>query len=120
METTYHRTQTPIQAMFWSQYINKDLKSFGNAYQSAIIVGYTRETAKRITTKGWFKVGSEMNKRRLLAAAEESLLEALDMDYMEEIVIKGRKTGDYRINNKIMQIRSEIAMFVCDKFWKSL
>lgn len=115
METTvtypYERIQSPMQISFWSNYINKDLETFGNAYQSAIVAGYTDESARNVTRKEWYKNGESFY-HELLSKAEEILLEDLTMDIWEEVRYRGKKTGEKRINPNLARIRSETSKFV--------
>lgn len=106
------RILSPMQINFWSNYINKDLDTFGNAYKSAIVVGYTHESAKNVTRKEWFRHGESFY-HELLSKAEEVLWEDLNMDIWEDIRYRGKKTGERRINPNLARIRSEIAKFVC-------
>lgn len=116
METTtkhpYQRIQSPLQIMFWSNYIQPSTETFGNAYKSAIVAGYTDESARNVTTKQWFKHG-ENYYHELLQQAEKVLLEDLRMDIWEEVIYKGMKTGERRINPNLARLRSEMARFVC-------
>jgi hypothetical protein len=105
------KTQSPRQLLFWSYYVNKDLETFNNAYKSARVAGYTDESARNVTTKQWYKHG-ETFYHQLLHKAEEVLMEDLNLDIWEDIVYKGRKTGDRRVNAKIARIRSETSKFV--------
>jgi hypothetical protein len=97
--------------MFWSNYINPRVDTFGNAYKSALVAGYTDESARNVTRKDWFKHG-ESYYSELLHKAEEVLLEDLDMDIWEEVIYRGKKTGEKRINPNLARIRSEMARFV--------
>ena len=108
---TYQRTQTPQQLQFWSNYISKDLETFGNAYKSAIVAGYTDESARNVTTKQWYKHGESFY-HELLSKAEEVLMEDLTMDIWEDVIYRGKKTGERRINPNLARIRSEISKFV--------
>lgn len=105
------KTQSPRQLLFWSYYVNKDLETFNNAYKSARVAGYTDESARNVTTKQWYKHG-ETFYHQLLHKAEEVLMEDLKLDIWEDVVYKGRKTGDRRVNVKIARIRSETSKFV--------
>lgn len=107
----YQRSQTIRQTYFWSSYINKDLETFGNAYKSAIVAGYTDESARNITTKVWYKNGESFH-LELLNKAEKVLLECLDMDITEEVLYRGKKTGEFKINPELARIRLETAKFV--------
>lgn len=111
VKSPYQRTQTPQQLHFWSNYINKDLETFGNAYQSAIVAGYTDESARNVTRKEWYKNGESFY-HELLSKAEEVLLEDLTMDIWEEVRHRGKKTGERRINPNLARIRSETSKFV--------
>jgi len=114
----YQHMETPQRARFWASYINQDLDTFGNAYKSAIIAGYTDASAKNITTKGWYKNGV-IFRGELLSKAEDVLLECLNMEVMEEVINKGKSTGKYKVNNKLVLIRSETAKFVVSTLGKS-
>lgn len=105
------KTQSPKQLLFWSYYVNKDLETFNNAYKSARVAGYTDESARNVTTKQWYKHG-ETFYHQLLHKAEEVLMEDLNLDIWEDIVYKGRKTGERKVNTKIARIRSETSKFV--------
>jgi len=111
MASLEEKTQPPRQLLFWSYYVNKDLETFNNAYKSARVAGYTDESARNVTTKQWYKHG-ETFYHQLLHKAEEVLMEDLNLDIWEDIVYKGRKTGDRRVNAKIARIRSETSKFV--------
>jgi hypothetical protein len=105
------KTQSPRQLLFWSYYVNKDLETFNNAYKSARVAGYTDESARNVTTKQWYKHG-ETFYHQLLHKAEEVLMEDLNLDIWEDVLYKGRKTGNRRVNAKIARIRSETGKFV--------
>lgn len=111
MSSLEEKTQSPRQLLFWSYYVNKDLETFNNAYKSARVAGYTDESARNVTTKQWYKHG-ETFYHQLLHKAEEVLMEDLNLDIWEDIVYKGRKTGNRRVNVKIARIRSETSKFV--------
>ena len=104
--------KSPLQVRFWSNYINKDLSTFANAYKSAIVAGYTDESARNITMKKWYRNGESFY-NELLSKAENVLLEDLSLDIWEDVIVRGRKTGQKRINPNIARIRSETSKFVC-------
>jgi hypothetical protein len=111
MSSLEEKTQSPRQLLFWSYYVNKDLETFNNAYKSARVAGYTDESARNVTTKQWYKHG-ETFYHQLLHKAEEVLMEDLNLDIWEDVLYKGRKTGNRRVNAKIARIRSETGKFV--------
>ena len=54
----------PRQSLFLNKYLNPKSKTFGNAYQSAIDVGYKEDYAKNIMNKGtdcWWKMERRIN-----------------------------------------------------------
>lgn len=116
METTaiypYQRVKSPMQIMFWSNYINPQIGTFGNAYKSALVAGYTDESARNVTRKVWYKHGEQFY-HELLQQAEKVLLEDLRMDIWEDERYRGKKTGVRKINPNLARIRSEMARFVC-------
>jgi len=67
----------PRQKMCWDLYIDPKSKTFGNAYQSALKVGYEDGTAKQITTFDWFI--EKCRRLNLLGKAERNLDKILDL-----------------------------------------
>ena len=104
--------KSPLQVRFWSNYINKELSTFANAYKSAVVAGYTDESARNITMKKWYRNGESFYSE-LLSKAEDVLLEDLSLDIWEDVIVRGKKTGEKRINPHIARIRSETSKFVC-------
>lgn len=111
MSSLEEKTHSPRQILFWSYYVNKDLETFNNAYKSARVAGYTDESARNVTTKQWYKHG-ETFYHQLLHKAEKVLMEDLNLDIWEDVVYKGKRTGDRKVNAKIARIRSETSKFV--------
>lgn len=67
----------PRQRYCWKLYITPGGKTFGNAYQSAILAGYEEWTARTITSRTWFR--EKVRRLNLLGKAEQVLEEMLDM-----------------------------------------
>ena len=107
----YQRTTTIQQTLFWSNYITVNTDTFSNAYKSAIVAGYKEETAKNITRAKWFLEGNSKYDQ-LLEKAEENLLEMLSLNENEEIYVKGKGTGKFKINANLLRIKAEMSIFV--------
>lgn len=73
------RLLTPQQELFLSEYTNPKSPNFGNALQSALKAGYSREYSENITVKmpEWLVENVGMTKR--LKKAEKNLDEILDL-----------------------------------------
>lgn len=108
--TPYQRAKTPLQTLFWAKYIDRSLSTFGNAYRTALVVGYTDNTARNITLKVWFKNGEDFYKD-LLKQAENNLMEFLNLDPYEVKVKNGKIVGK-KYNSAIGRIKWDTAKFV--------
>lgn len=106
----------PRQRMCWDYYVNPKSETFGNAYQSAIRVGYTEGTAGKITTELWFV--ERVRRLNLLSKAEKVLDDSLGMDILEPVVtmigILKDKKGKVikRVNSNILRVKADVAKFV--------
>jgi endo-1,4-beta-mannosidase len=108
----------PRQKLCWDIYINPKSKTFGNAYQSAVEVGYTESSAARITTEAWF--AEKLRRLNMLGKAEKVLDEMLEMPvdiqkvegYGEdkELVIKTEPA--------LVKIKQDTAKFIADRLGK--
>ena len=67
----------PRQKECWDLYVNPKSKTFGNATQSAIKVGYEPDYADQITTAEWFK--GKIRRLNLLDKAERNLDKIMDL-----------------------------------------
>lgn len=91
----------PRQLLCWDFYADPRSETFGNAYQSAIKVGYEEATAAQITTFDWF-----IDKRRrlnLLNKAEKVLDRTLDFDPMN---------GGDKVDSSLVKAQTDVAKFV--------
>jgi len=85
----------PRQGGCWSNYIDPNSETFGNATQSAIKAQYTKDTADHITTHKWFM--EKLRRLNILSKAEKKLDEILD------------KPDD---DTGILRIQADIAKFI--------
>lgn len=67
----------PRARLCWKYYVTPGGKTFGNAYQSAVLAGYEEWTARTITSRTWFR--EKVRRLNLLGKAEAVLEEMLDM-----------------------------------------
>jgi hypothetical protein len=67
----------PRQKMCWDLYIDPKSDTFGNAYQSAIKVGYEESYARTITDTEWFC--EKVRRLQMLNKAERNLNNIMDL-----------------------------------------
>jgi phage terminase small subunit len=84
----------PQQTLFISNYTNPKSETFGNALQSALKAGYTREYSESITAKMPDWLAENVGKTKLIQKAEKNLEIALEggLDDAE----KGKKEIQYK------------------------
>ena len=99
----------PQQRAFKKAYCSPRSPTFGNAYQSALSVGFAEEYATVITAKGTLWMEEIVRDMELLDKAEEALHEALDYDV---------KNGEEKIDPAVAGIKSKVGMFVAERLGK--
>lgn len=90
----------PRQNAFWDAYIDPKSKTFSNAYQSAIAVGYEENYAKTITATEWFI--EKVRSINLLPRAEKVLEETLMLSHIHK----------NKINLDVLQVKLKTAQFI--------
>jgi phage terminase small subunit len=113
----------PRQSKCWELYTNPKSEFFGNAYQSAMEVGYEENTAAVITTQEWFK--EKLRRLNLLSKAEKVLEDTLVIDHIEDAIgafgpIVDPKTKERvkKVNVGILKIKQDSAKFVAETHGK--
>ena len=80
---------TPKQARFLNVYLDPKSDTFGNALQSGLKAGFSREYSETLTTKGLKWLSEGVGRRtKLLDKAERNLLEILEMESAELEIMK--------------------------------
>lgn len=77
---------TPQQIKFLEHYLDVKSDTFGNALQSALLAGYSREYAESITTKDLKWLSEYGGDAKRLLKAERNLEQLLDQD--EDLKVK--------------------------------
>lgn len=100
----------PQQRAFKKAYCSPRSPTFGNAYKSALRVGFSEAYAECITasTNTWFQ--EIIRDMELLEKAEAALHEALDYD-----VRNGEEAG---VDPAVAGIKSKVGMFVAERLGK--
>ena len=104
----------PRQKLCWEYYISPKSETFGNAYQSAVRVGYEESYATQITVSQWFI--DKVRRLNLVSKGEKVLDETLEMDTNNHI-----KVGDeivIKIDPALMKIKQDTAKFVLERLGK--
>lgn len=112
---------TPRQRDFIRFYFSPKEKTFGNALQSALKAGYTREYAESILCKDLVWLADFVGKKkRLLTKAENALEETLDMP-VEVQRIEGYgedKEVIVRTEPALVKIKQDTAKFIAETVGK--
>ena len=99
----------PQQMAFKEAYCNPMSATFGNAYQSAIAVGYADEYAQTITTQGYAWYSEMLGDQDLLNDAEKALKEAINYDV---------RNGGEKIDSGVASIKLKAATFAAEGLGK--
>jgi hypothetical protein len=99
----------PRQKLCWDIYINPKSETFGNAYQSAMKVGYEEGTASQITTSTWFV--EKLRRLNMLSKGEKVLDETLSYDVLD------KETG--KIDSGIARIKLDAAKHITSTLGKN-
>lgn len=115
----------PRQALFWKKYTDPKSETFGNAYQSAIAVGYSEGTSAQITTFKWYL--EKCRRMGLLLKAEKVMEKTLETKHIKKkigmfgpIVDPTTKEYVYEIDVSTLAIKNKVAMFVAERQGKDL
>ena len=109
----------PRQRAFKRAYCNPKSPTFGNAYQSALSVGYAEDYADSITgqANAWFQ--EILRDLDMLEDAEEVLRETLKMSDEEVVIFDGVPLKDVtRRNPALTKIKQDSAKFVAERLGK--
>lgn len=82
----------PQQEAFLSYYLNPKSETWGNAYQSALKAGYTKEYSESITAKKLTWLAEYVGDNKLLGKALENLEKFLDTEDKDMQMIKWKAT----------------------------
>lgn len=115
----------PRQALFWKKYTDPKSETFGNAYQSAISVGYSEGTSAQITTFKWYL--EKCRRMGLLLKAEKVLEKTLETKHIKKkigmfgpIIDPDTKEYVYEIDVTTLAIKNKVAMFVAERQGKDV
>lgn len=100
----------PQQRAFKKAYCSPRSPTFGNAFQSALSVGYDEAYAAQITARNTDWMNEIVRDMELLDKAEAALHEALDYD-----VRNGEEAG---VDPAVAGIKSKVGMFVAERLGK--
>ena len=92
---------SPQRKMCWDLYATVSSATFGNAYKSALLAGYSNDTSAHIKQQEWFK--QRLCRLEMLASAEKVLNKTLEMDTTD---ILGKEKAD------LLRIKTDVAKFV--------
>lgn len=114
------------QMAFLNLYMNPKSDTFGNAYQSALLAGFSENYSRQITSRagGWL---AEIDRRRenMLNKAERNLEEFLDLDPLVDAMgpngpIVNKETGEVykRYSTSIASLKLQATTFVGETLGK--
>jgi len=100
----------PKQAEFFKNYLDPTSKTFSNAYESALSVGYSEEYSKVITRSinKWFNENEEVRSGQMLQRAERNLNEFLDEQKDLKVKADITKFVAERIGKKKYSLKTEV------------
>lgn len=115
----------PRQALFWKLYNDPKAVNFGNAYQTAVEVGYSETSATQITTQLWFL--EKTRRMNLLLKAEKVMEKTLETKHIKKkigmfgpIVDPTTKEYVYEVDVSTLAIKNKVAMFVAERQGKDV
>lgn len=106
----------PRQKLCWDFYVSPKSETFGNAYQSAIKVGYEESYSRTITDTEWFC--DKVRRLNMLNKAEKVLDEMLDLDTK---TVKEDEDGEQiiKIDPALVKIKQDTAKFIAERVGKA-
>ena len=107
----------PQRTAFKELYCNPESDTFGNAQQSAIKAGFSKEYAKNIMNQGQDWVLEIIRDTEMTSKAEKVLNEMLEMDV--ETITMRTKNGDVIDRNPaLIKIKQDTAKFITERLKK--
>lgn len=115
----------PRQIKMWGLYIDfKNTKTFANAYQSAILSGYTKASATNITKQEWFI--EKARKSNLLTNSVKILDEVINTEHIVKkigpfgpIIDPITKEYVYEVDTSILKLKLTAAIFTTERLGKN-
>ena len=104
------RLLTPQQELFLAEYVNPKSPNFGNAMQSALKAGYSKEYAENITHLMPDWLSENIGDMKRLRRAEKNLSEVQEIDIINE---HGKPDA------QLIEKRTKVDMFVAERLNKS-
>ncbi len=101
----------PRQSEFLALYLDPKSELRGNALQSALKAGYTREYAESITAKMPDWLADNVGQDKMLTKAEKNLDEFLDLDPWIEHTNKDGETYT-KYNVETLKVKADVTKFV--------
>lgn len=103
------RLLTPQQELFLAEYTNPKSANFGNAYQSALKAGYSKEYSENITSELPDWLSENLGDMKRLRKAEKNLEEVQSLSVVDE---KGK------VDVAVATVRTKVDMFVAERLGK--
>ena len=108
----------PKQIEFLKNYLNPKSKTFGNAKQSALKVGYSNKYAENLMNVMPQWLGDNMENLTMVKKAEKNLDEFLDLDITNKGITKdGKEIYEYDDVGKL-RVKADISKFVAERLNK--
>lgn len=113
----------PRESLFWAAYIDAKSKTFSNAYQSALVAGYSKASAGQITSFGWYI--EKCRRMNLLEKAEKVLQETVEMSHLVPIIgmfgptLNPDGTPAMKESPAILAIKQNTAKFIAERLGKN-
>lgn len=112
----------PRQSLFLANYINPKSKTFGNAFQSALKAGYSKDYSENITKMSPAWLPEALKKVDMLSKAVRNLDEMLDMEtiapafsMMGKPLIMPDGQPVMKRNTEILKVKADISKFVAER-----
>lgn len=100
----------PQQILFLASYTNPKSETFGNALQSALKAGYTREYSESLTAQMPDWLSENLGKTKQLKKAEDNL---------EEVQNLNIKDDEGKIVGEILRERTKVDLFIAETVGKA-
>lgn len=104
------RLLTPQQELFLAEYVNPRSDNFGNATQSALKAGYSKEYAENITHLMPDWLSESIGDMKRLRKAEKILDKTLDMEAIDE---------NGKVDNQLLKTQTDTAKFFAERLNKT-
>lgn len=103
-------TSDPREQITWDIYISKLSKGLDNAYESAIEGGYSKDSARNVTMRDWFKERlGKLRRKDMFSKAEKVLDKTLTYEPVNE---------EGKIDTALLRVQTDVAKHITNTLGK--